>query len=716
MTDDAVLQEFLSIENFELAWERVLHTTHGDAKDQLGLQSFAVDVPINLAILIEQLREREYKPLAAPKIYLPRSSHTLRTLPVLCITDRIVYQALSNIIADRCAGDLSIFANRHVFAHLPTEGKNPYALRKWRGQYHRFLRAFKEHWTRGNKWVAEADIAAYYDSIDHDLLLRLLKKKGWLPHDDILELLRQCLRVWSSHGHLERSSRDSMLRISEEQSSEEGLTRGLPQGYEASDFLATIFLYDVDRTLISKGFKYIRYVDDIRILASTQDKAKRGLIELDLALKSVALILQTQKTSLRCIQDIWDEDVKWTELSLLDQQPDDMFPAVQDNLRKKFFDAKAKLNVEELAERHLIFALNRLEKYDDVRDAVLSLLETLPWRSGDLTRYLHKFKGDIRTANTLRSFIERHKLYSWHLSNCLSCLANISSDDLYSDICQDWVQQDNVPWYQRLAAVDALGTSALNYTFLYVTLSKETDTMIRRSLWVYCFHLAQSNEDKTHLLRMAFTDRSKELYQIALYHLLITPTLNWDELGLDIEALGRLKRLLPSVGKGTPEKDTYIAQTLARNFDVDMPQQLDLRAVFGPIYPYAVNHLRTAMASYSTSPSRYITRLDNFNQVITDVVYCKLLNNPQYDKNNFHANLQAKAFQARCPKMSLHFTECHKLRSITPEVHAYARSIGAWSEDIRYSQAKRITNGLKPAYQEFVDLMLAHAQSQNKKD
>ena len=92
---------------------------------------------------------------------------------MLTIEDRLVYQALGNVIGLKTKNGFEAVIEGHVFAHLLADMTSPFMLRPWKGQlgqYNRFLARFKTLWRKGNRWLLEADIASYYDAIDHELI------------------------------------------------------------------------------------------------------------------------------------------------------------------------------------------------------------------------------------------------------------------------------------------------------------------------------------------------------------------------------------------------------------------------------------------------------------------------------------------------------------------------------------------------------------------
>jgi len=71
---------------------------------------------------------------------------------------------------------------------------------------------------------------------------------------------------------------------------------GLPQNRDASSFIANIVLDAVDKSMVSKGYDYFRYVDDIRIICADEFEAKRALNDLILELRKLGLNINSKKT------------------------------------------------------------------------------------------------------------------------------------------------------------------------------------------------------------------------------------------------------------------------------------------------------------------------------------------------------------------------------------------------------------------------------------
>lgn len=116
-------------------------------------------------------------------------------------------------------------------------------LRPWKQQYNNFVNSVERLYRKGNAWIASIDIVSFYDTIDHERLIQILWKYCRCKRDNKFEnLLRECLSKWSAH------------------TVDVKMSRGIPQGSNASDFLANLFLYELDKIMIGQGYNYVRYV------------------------------------------------------------------------------------------------------------------------------------------------------------------------------------------------------------------------------------------------------------------------------------------------------------------------------------------------------------------------------------------------------------------------------------------------------------------------
>jgi RNA-directed DNA polymerase len=129
----------------------------------------------------------------------------------------------------------------------------------------------------GYRYVVDADLKSYFDTIPHDRLLQRLRAK--IADGRLLRLIEAFLKV----GVLED------LR-------EWTPTAGAPQGAVLSPLLSNIYLDPLDQLLASSGLEMVRYADDFVILCRTQAEADRALELVRAWVEANGLTLHPDKT------------------------------------------------------------------------------------------------------------------------------------------------------------------------------------------------------------------------------------------------------------------------------------------------------------------------------------------------------------------------------------------------------------------------------------
>jgi len=274
------IQSLASINNLKLAWRRITTGSNQQYKRYFRELYYAYELSLeeNLKDLQARLRSRIWTPRAPERIYLPKASGLQRPITLLYIEDQIVLQALANIIAKELYQKRKPLMFKHVFSNVLEKPNSIYFFKSWRTTYAAFQRKVKAHYNSGLKWVADFDLAAFYDTISHELLLRTAYPR---LHDTAEVLwIREWLKTWSSvsirssYGH------------------------GLPQGPIASDFLAECFLLPIDKELVNIP-GYTRYVDDIRLFGESEDEVRKHVLNLEIQCRQRGLIPQIGKFAIR---------------------------------------------------------------------------------------------------------------------------------------------------------------------------------------------------------------------------------------------------------------------------------------------------------------------------------------------------------------------------------------------------------------------------------
>jgi retron-type reverse transcriptase len=245
-------EQLISHTNLELAWRRITTGVNQQQKRYFRELYYAYEIAIdaNLKDLRLRLKGGSYFPQAPTRLYIPKPSGLQRPLTLLSIEDQIILQAIANLFAVKLGSRRKSVQFKFVFSNLLQPQKSSiFFLHDWHHAYRAFQARIKEHFEAGLRWVAHFDLAAFYDTIGHDLLLRTTFPR--IGNTETKKFILNCLMTWSS----ERATSN--------------YGHGLPQGPIASDFLAECFLLPIEEAL-SRSFAYIRYVDDIRIFGPSE--------------------------------------------------------------------------------------------------------------------------------------------------------------------------------------------------------------------------------------------------------------------------------------------------------------------------------------------------------------------------------------------------------------------------------------------------------------
>lgn len=258
-----ILDEFLSLENFQRAWEKVAENRGCAGGDGETIDKFARNQTLNIYQLRDAVADVTYQPFPCKQVVIPKRNGTQRELKIPTVRDRIVQQALLNVLYPLMEEKFSSasFAYRPNLSYINAVEK----IADWRD--------------RGYHWVLDADIVKFFDHIDHHRLLKEVRL-----HIDNPRIL--CLiKAWISVGVL----------------TEEGLIlpqRGIPQGAVISPILANIYLHEFDESVTATDLKLVRYADDFLVLAQTQERIVQAKLEIINLLASIGLMMNDEKTQI----------------------------------------------------------------------------------------------------------------------------------------------------------------------------------------------------------------------------------------------------------------------------------------------------------------------------------------------------------------------------------------------------------------------------------
>lgn len=296
------MKDIFTYKSLKLSYERVIKSSTSDVRNSFGESLYKLKLKNNLEELSTRLREEKYTPSRPFKYYEPKQIGTQRVKTVLSIEDSVVYQAITNHIAEKIYDELGttsscvfgniLHENVKKGVHLLDEFNPDFRFFKnYVPLFNEFVNSVNQQLEGENlKFKLDTDITGFFDSIPHSSLAFILQ--GIKINNSIIELLLVCLNMWSGT----RNSPTFQV--------------GIPQGPIASFFIANLLLHKLDKIMIKESFSYYRYTDDMKVYAKDKSELERALVIIDSFLKDHSLSINSKKTLIEKISNNKEEERK----------------------------------------------------------------------------------------------------------------------------------------------------------------------------------------------------------------------------------------------------------------------------------------------------------------------------------------------------------------------------------------------------------------------
>ncbi len=231
--------------NMARAYRKVVANQGAPGADGMTVDQLADHLKQYWPTLRERLLAGEYHPSPIRAVEIPKPKGGTRQLGIPTVTDRLIQQALLQVLTP-------------IFD--PTFSASSYGYRPGRSAQ-QAVSAMKAHVTAGHRWVVDLDLKAFFDRVNHDLLMARIARR--VRDKRVLRLIRRYLEAGMFQHGLAAPRR-----------------QGTPQGGPLSPLLANILLDDVDKELERRGHRFCRYADDLQVYVRSQRAGERVMASL----------------------------------------------------------------------------------------------------------------------------------------------------------------------------------------------------------------------------------------------------------------------------------------------------------------------------------------------------------------------------------------------------------------------------------------------------
>lgn len=235
-----LIERILAKDNVREALYRVVANKGAAGIDGMKVEELRDYMNENWPSIRQSILERSYKPAPVRRVEIPKPNGGVRKLGIPTVVDRTIQQGIVQILTP-------IFEEEFQ--------ENSYGFRPGRscGQA---VQKLIEYLNEGAEWIVDIDLEKFFDNVPQE---KLMSYVGRVIHDPDTESL---IRKYLKSGVMENGIHSAT-------------ELGTPQGGNLSPLLSNVMLNELDKELVRRGLRYVRYADDCVIAVGSKASANR---------------------------------------------------------------------------------------------------------------------------------------------------------------------------------------------------------------------------------------------------------------------------------------------------------------------------------------------------------------------------------------------------------------------------------------------------------
>lgn len=257
-----LMEEVVAPANIARAMKRVVSNQGSAGIDRMTVDQLAEHWRRNETLLREQLLSGTFKPTAVRRVTIPKADGGERELGIPTVTDRLIQQAILQVLGPRY--DAGFSTHSHGF-------------RPNHSAHHAVMEA-QGYIQDGYDWVVDVDLERFFDRVNHDVLMGRLAKK--IEDKRMLKILR---------GFLNAGVMLNGVVVDHDE--------GTPQGGPLSPLLANVLLDEIDKILEARGHRFVRYADDCNVYVRSEKAGLRVMATMQKEFAKLRLRINEAKSA-----------------------------------------------------------------------------------------------------------------------------------------------------------------------------------------------------------------------------------------------------------------------------------------------------------------------------------------------------------------------------------------------------------------------------------